>query len=283
MGLKTPPSTQQRDWGPPATHGQPQNNPSEDMTESDKAFMSKLKLAAELLDTQDLQAPFAQYIAPGESPSKARGRRALMRQFSTVVQFINRMLSFLRNNSRAITQSTRSAPVMMHPYPHRLYIPDNDYNKYLDDNICVDYYEGKEDLTAMLPPDNDGDDSTVSTQTAQTSAVKRLMQKAKKVLATHKLYLAALRASTPAPQATQDKQRSSVESPSLLQPVAQALMTTPSPDKGKDCKPKARANLDSPQAATSAAAAAATVAVAKTFASINLDSPFHRIWPHEQK
>jgi hypothetical protein len=44
--LRTPPSNQQRDWGPPATHGHPQNNPSEDITESDEAFMSKLKLAA---------------------------------------------------------------------------------------------------------------------------------------------------------------------------------------------------------------------------------------------
>jgi hypothetical protein len=122
------------------------------MTEADEAFMSELKLTAELLDTQDLQAPFAWYIAPGESPGKAKGRRALMRQFSSVVQFVNHMPSYLRNNPRAIAQSTRSAPVTMHPYPCPLYLPDNDYGEYSDDNICIDYYEGKEDLTAMLPP-----------------------------------------------------------------------------------------------------------------------------------
>jgi hypothetical protein len=201
--LATPPPTRERDWGPPATHGGPQDDSGKDMTEADEAFMSELRLTAELLDTRDSQAPFAQYIAPGESPGEAKGRRALMRQFSSVVQFVNRMPSFLRNNPRAITQSTRSAPITMHPYPRPLYLPDNDYGEYLDDDVCLDYYQGNEDLTAMLPPppDDNGDDSTVSTQTAQTSAVKRLQPHTEKVLATHKQYLAALQASTPSTQA----------------------------------------------------------------------------------
>jgi hypothetical protein len=59
---------------------------------------------------------------------------------------------FLCNNPCAIAQSTRSVPITMCPYPHPLYIPDNDYNENSDDNICIDYYDGKEHLTAMLPP-----------------------------------------------------------------------------------------------------------------------------------
>jgi hypothetical protein len=228
--LKTPPSSQQRDWGPPAMHGQPQNNPSKDITELDEAFMSKLQLTTELLDTKDSQAPFAWYIAPGESPSKAKGRRALMRQFSSVVQFVNRMPSFLRNNPCAIAQSTKLVPTLMHTYPCPLYIPDNDYGEYSDDNICIDYYKGNEDLTAMLPPNDEGDDSTVSTQTAQTLAVKCLMPQAKKILATHKQYLAALCASTPVPGATHTDQVSLRESPSLHQSTAQTPLTTSSPN-----------------------------------------------------
>jgi hypothetical protein len=76
----------------------------------------------------------------------------MLRQFSTVVQFVHCMPSYLRNNPHAIAQSTRSAPATIHPYPHPLYTPDNDYGEYLDDDICIDYYKGEEDLTTLLPP-----------------------------------------------------------------------------------------------------------------------------------